>query len=68
MQHAAITQAVNPRATRLTEHPGLEVCGNSYRGISVNNCIEEAPEVAERLGVSERTLYRKLHEIRSHSL
>ncbi len=32
---------------RLAEHPGLLVCGNSYRGISLNACVEEAPKVAE---------------------
>jgi oxygen-dependent protoporphyrinogen oxidase len=32
---------------RLRHHPGLFVCGNSYRGISVNACVEEAPQVAE---------------------
>jgi oxygen-dependent protoporphyrinogen oxidase len=34
-------------ARRLLEHPGMLVCGNSYRGISVNACAAEAPEVAE---------------------
>ena len=29
--------------------PGLFVHGNSYRGISVNLCIDEAPAVAERV-------------------
>jgi oxygen-dependent protoporphyrinogen oxidase len=37
---AAIDQA-------LEDHPGLWVCGNSYRGISINLCVEEAPRVAE---------------------
>jgi oxygen-dependent protoporphyrinogen oxidase len=37
---AAIDQA-------LGRHPGLFVCGNSYRGISVNACVEEAPAIAE---------------------
>lgn len=32
---------------RLRSHPGLAVCGNSYRGISVNACIEEAPRIAD---------------------
>ena len=32
---------------RLQQHPGLFVSGNSYRGISVNACVEEAPQVAE---------------------
>ena len=34
---------------RLREHPGLFVHGNSYRGISVNLCIEQAPAVADRV-------------------
>jgi oxygen-dependent protoporphyrinogen oxidase len=34
---------------RLSAHPGLFVAGNSYRGISVNACVEEAPQVAESL-------------------
>jgi len=29
--------------------PGLAVSGNSYLGISVNHCAEEAPKVAERV-------------------
>ena len=28
-------------------YPGLWTCGNSYRGISINACIEEAPGIAE---------------------
>ena len=32
---------------RLAAHEGLFVSGNSYRGISVNSCVEEAPQVAE---------------------
>jgi oxygen-dependent protoporphyrinogen oxidase len=31
----------------LERHPGLYVSGNSYHGISVNACVEEAPRVAE---------------------
>lgn len=31
---------------RLAAHPRLFVAGNSYRGISMNLCIEEAPRVA----------------------
>jgi len=31
---------------RLKAHPGLLVSGNSYRGISVNSCVEEAPRIA----------------------
>lgn len=32
---------------RLEAHPGLFVAGNSYHGISVNSCVEEAPGIAE---------------------
>ena len=32
---------------RLEGHAGLHVCGNSYRGISVNLCVAEAPVVAD---------------------
>ena len=32
---------------RLAGHPGLFACGNSYRGISVNACVDEAPRVAD---------------------
>ncbi len=32
---------------RLAAHPGLFVCGNSYRGVSVNACIAEAHRVAD---------------------
>ncbi len=31
----------------LARHPGLFLCGWSYRGISVNACVKEAPQVAE---------------------
>ena len=34
---------------RLRKHPGLFVCGNSYRGISVNACVQEGPEIAENV-------------------
>lgn len=32
---------------RLAAHRGLLVCGNSYRGISVNACVQEAAMIAE---------------------
>ena len=32
---------------RLDAHPGLFACGNSYRGISVNACVDEAPRIAD---------------------
>ena len=31
----------------LAELPGLWVAGNSYHGIAVNACVEEAPKVAD---------------------
>ncbi len=34
---------------RLQEHPGLLVCGNSYSGISVNHCVEEASGIADEI-------------------
>lgn len=33
--------------SRLLSLPGLFVSGNSYKGISVNSCVEEAPRIAE---------------------
>jgi len=33
----------------LQRHPGLFVAGNSYRGVSINACIETAPEIATRI-------------------
>ncbi len=49
---------------RLDRLPGLLVAGNSYRGVSVNACVAEAPGIAERLlahleqapGIAERLL------------
>jgi oxygen-dependent protoporphyrinogen oxidase len=35
--------------SRLRNHPGLFLAGNSYRGISINACIEDAPAVARRV-------------------
>lgn len=40
-------QRVRTIERRLGEHAGLFVSGNSYHGISVNACVEEAPRVAE---------------------
>ena len=34
---------------RLAHHPGLYLCGNSYRGIAINNCAAEAPPLAGRV-------------------
>jgi oxygen-dependent protoporphyrinogen oxidase len=34
-------------ASGVARHPGLWVAGNSYHGISVNACVEEAPQIAE---------------------
>jgi oxygen-dependent protoporphyrinogen oxidase len=45
---------------RLREHPGLFLAGNSYRGVSINACIEEAPAVARRVAAHLQTLPRSL--------
>lgn len=37
--------------TRLREYPGLFLTGNSYRGVSINACIEDAPAVAHQVAV-----------------
>jgi oxygen-dependent protoporphyrinogen oxidase len=34
---------------RVSAHPGFWVSGNSYHGISVNACVEEAPRVADQV-------------------
>jgi oxygen-dependent protoporphyrinogen oxidase len=34
---------------RLGMHPGLYVCGHSYRGVSLNACIADATRLAERI-------------------
>ncbi len=34
---------------QLQSHPGLLVCGNSYGGIAVNHCVEEAPGIADEV-------------------
>jgi oxygen-dependent protoporphyrinogen oxidase len=44
--HAARLATVD---AHLEAHPGLQVAGNCYRGISVNHCVEEAPAIAERV-------------------
>jgi oxygen-dependent protoporphyrinogen oxidase len=35
--------------TLLEAHPGLFLAGNSYRGVSLNACVSEAEEIAERV-------------------
>jgi protoporphyrinogen/coproporphyrinogen III oxidase len=40
--------------TRLREHPGLFLAGNSYRGVSINACIEDAALVAGRVATHLR--------------
>jgi len=36
---------------QLRTHPGLFVAGNSYRGVSINACIEDAPAVARQVAI-----------------
>jgi oxygen-dependent protoporphyrinogen oxidase len=38
----------------LTRHPRLFLAGNSYRGISINACIADAPLVAKRVAAALR--------------
>jgi oxygen-dependent protoporphyrinogen oxidase len=33
----------------LTRHPGLYLTGNAYRGVSMNDCVENAEALAERI-------------------
>ena len=40
----------------LAAHPGLFLAGNSYRGVSINACIEDAPRVARRVADHLRTV------------
>jgi oxygen-dependent protoporphyrinogen oxidase len=35
---------------RLAAHPGLHLGGNAYRGVAINDCIEQAGRLAERVG------------------
>jgi oxygen-dependent protoporphyrinogen oxidase len=35
--------------TLLHAHPGLLLAGNSYRGVSLNACVSEASQIAERV-------------------
>jgi oxygen-dependent protoporphyrinogen oxidase len=37
--------------SRLREYPGLFLAGNSYRGVSINACIEDAPAVAREVAI-----------------
>jgi protoporphyrinogen/coproporphyrinogen III oxidase len=37
--------------SRLRDYPGLFLAGNSYRGVSINACIEDAPAVARQVAV-----------------
>jgi oxygen-dependent protoporphyrinogen oxidase len=43
------TERLERIASLLERHSGLWVSGNSYLGISVNACIEEAPGIAEKV-------------------
>lgn len=42
----------------LAAAPGLFLAGNSYRGVSVNSCIEEARKLAVGIGTHLRTVER----------
>jgi oxygen-dependent protoporphyrinogen oxidase len=42
----------------LSAHRGLFLAGNSYRGVSVNACIEDAPRIAGAVADHLRTLER----------
>jgi oxygen-dependent protoporphyrinogen oxidase len=44
--------------SRLGSLPGLFLCGNSYRGISINDCVAEAPRVAAAVLAHRRTWER----------
>jgi protoporphyrinogen/coproporphyrinogen III oxidase len=44
--HGARLQRID---TLLQAHPGLFLAGNSYRGVSINSCIDEADGVADRV-------------------
>jgi protoporphyrinogen/coproporphyrinogen III oxidase len=35
-------------AARLQKLPGLDLAGNSYRGVAINNCVKEARELGDR--------------------
>ncbi len=39
---------------RLARHPGLFVVGNAYRGVAINDCVEQAGILAERVAASLR--------------
>jgi oxygen-dependent protoporphyrinogen oxidase len=42
--------------TALAAHPGLFLAGNSYRGVSINACIEDAPRVAQQVATHLRSV------------
>lgn len=52
------------RLARIEAHlarlPGLFVAGNSYRGVSINNCIADAGPVADAVVASGRAIRREL--------
>jgi oxygen-dependent protoporphyrinogen oxidase len=41
---------------RLQEQPGLFLAGNSYRGVSINACISDAPLVAAQVANHLRSM------------
>ena len=54
--HAARLERIG---AALAGYPGLFLAGNSYRGVSVNACIEVAPQLALRLVQHLRTVQRQ---------
>lgn len=43
----------------LAGHPGIFLAGNSYRGVSINACIEDAQRVAARVAEHLRAMERR---------
>ena len=37
--------------SRVRDYPGLFLAGNSYRGVSINACIDDAPAVAQQVAI-----------------
>ena len=41
---------------RAARHPGLHLGGNAYRGVGLNDCVEQAGVLAERMASVRRTM------------